>query len=253
MNGQAQNFSVADLDSLLEGKPPVVTETPAAETTPATEPPATDIPPADVPPADGGDPSLVDPPKDDAAVKAEEARSNAAFAKQRKELAEYERTIKSLATALNIDEKDPAKILASLSDLAYKKQSQTQNVDPEILKELDMLRTTRAEQTIQSKFLALQSEQSLSNEELVAFATMIDAQGINVMADPNIDLDYLYFKLNSTSVMEKRIQAAVEEAVRKVTKAGAQSSTPSKQIGKSSEEPTPINTMAGLNDLLDKK
>jgi nucleoside-diphosphate-sugar epimerase len=122
-----------------------------------------------------------------------------------------------------------------------------------VLREVDQLRQERAARDIQSKFYDLRESKGLTEAELMSFANKIDDANINLLAHPDVDLEYLYFKLSNDDIVQKRIQAAVEDAVRKVTKAGAQSSTPSKQIGKSSEEPMAINTMAGLNDLLDKK
>lgn len=262
-DGDVDPFSA--LDQLLEGK------TPPATDPPVTDPPAPNTDPAPNnndadDPAAGGDPNLDDPAKKDDPNKTEpkpdpahDAKINAAMAKLRTEAAQSTKVINELAKALGITETDPAKRAEVLLDLAYKKIAAANNAPVELVKELDQTKEQMQQLQMQQnmitareKFSSLQQKYNLTQEELVAFANELDAQGIAVVQDPTIDLDYLYYSRHQEALIEKRIQAAVEAALKTSNTAKTNGSTPPPKSSKTDDnvDPPKVNSVNSLDALL---
>lgn len=254
------------LDLLLEGKTQQSNDPP-----PSNDPPQTDDTQntdADDPAA-GGDPNLDDPGKDGKSSNdppkdqfVQDPKINAVMAKLRTEAAQSNKVINELAKALGITETDPNKKIEVLLDLAYKKIAAANNAPVELVKELDQTKTQmlalQAQQnqiTAREKFFAVQQSFGLTQEELADFAKALDDQGIIVANDPSIDLNYLYYSLNSEKLMERRIQAAVEAALKTSNTADEKGSKPPKQSGSVTDnmEPPKVNSVSALDAILSGK
>lgn len=257
---------INSLDDLLSGN---TTDTTNKETeAPADE----DIKPDDdtTPEGDdttGGDPDLEaskddKAPKDDGQEEKPDPKVNAAFARMRVENQNYQKTIKQIAEALGIEGDDPNKMGETLVDMAHKKLAEKQNIPVELFKDyqqtkdqLSAMQMEQNRQTARAKFAQVKSSFELDDDAVVEFARQLDADGINLINNPEIDIEYEYYRRNRAALEQKKIQAAVEEAIRKQNTASDKSTTPSKQVGKPKDDSTParINNVAALDGLLEGK
>ena len=256
--------SLDALDQLLSGNTPPATD-PAV---PPTTDPGTTTDPATTTTTDpaGGDPNLDDPnkakdtntnpePKPDPV---QDPKLNAAMAKLRMEAAQSSKVINELAKALGITETDPTKRTEVLLDLAYKKIAQANNAPVELYKELDQTKERMAQLQMQQnvtiareKFFDLQTQYSLTQEELVDFANKLDEQGIILQNDPSIDLNSLFIQMNFNTLLEKRTKAAVEAALKTSNKADTNGSTPPANTSKGGDpEPPKVNSVSALDAIL---
>lgn len=248
--------SLDALDQLLSGNTQQTTE---PTTEPTTDPAST----TNTDPA-GGDPNLDDPAKTDPAKEepkpdpVQDPKLNAAMAKLRMEAAQSSKVINELAKALGITETDPTKRTEVLLDLAYKKIAQANNAPVELYKELDQTKERMAQLQMQQnvtiareKFFDLQTQYSLTQEELVDFANKLDEQGIILQNDPNVDLNALFIQMNFNTLLEKRTKAAVEAALKTSNKADTNGSTPPASTSKGGDpEPPKVNSVSALDAIL---
>jgi len=265
--------TLSGLDSLLDGKPQ---GTPAATTDPApavieqpaqADPTVTD--PAVIDPAtntNGGDPNLKPGQTTDPAstVPGESetqvpAKNDAAFAKLRIEATESNRVIMELAKALDLDVKDPVAARQMLLNMSSQKLAEKAQLPVDVYNELnstkDQLAQIQYQQrqvSVRESLLDIKTRYNLDDKEILNFANTLDAEGVNPLIDPSVNLDYEFYKRNAQALEKKRIDKAVEEALRKNNTAEQHSSTPSKAQGGTPPAPASgkINTVAGLNDLL---
>lgn len=208
---------------------------------------------------EGDDPNLDSSTAEDDGQK--QKALNAAFARMRIENQNYQKTIKQIAEALGIEETDPAKMGETLVDLAHKKLAEKRNIPVELFKDYQTTKEQLAElqrsqnQTLaRDKFAFVKRAFELNDDELMTFARQLDADGIDLIANPNIDIEYEYYRRNRQALEDKKIAKAVEEALRKANTAEAQSTTPSKQQGKQTEpETAKVNNVAALESLLSGK
>lgn len=247
---------IAGLDSLLDGN--------TTNTNPEPEPNQNSEPPQNQEPAgSGGDPSLESSgaePLDDNSVKQQQAAQNAAFARMRTELSHSTKTIQQIAKALGIQETDPIKLGDMLVNLAQEKLAKEANVPVELYKELNSTKEQLAavqyqqnQVTARQKFMEVKEAYGLDDKQLIAFAQQLDNEGLNAVTNPNIDLEYEYYRRNRQAIEEKKIAKAVEEALRKSNLADTQSTKPGAQQGGGQETGDKINNVSALNDLLDGK
>lgn len=214
-------------------------------------------------PSDQGQPEGDEPEgdvkdKSDGGVPADQAKQNAAFAKLRKEATDYKKAIDSISKALGIEEGQDGDKVKKLVDMAHERLAKQDNVPVEVFKELEQTRTQLASlqqeqnlRTAQSKFMKLQEQFGLEEEQLMQFARTLDTEGISVIEDPKIDLEYEYYKRNRQAIEEQKINAAVEAALKGDKAADKKSTTPSKQSSKGNPEPKKVNSVDALNELLD--
>ena len=252
--------SIGALDSLLSGNTqPQAEEENLDDAQAAPETPAAD----DV----GGGQNLdssaddtKDEPQADDGLEQERSKQNAAFARLRAESTQANKLINELAKALGIQESDPTKRQELLLHLAQEKLAKDSNVPVELYKELNMTKEQLAHMqqqqnqiTARDKFTQLQKSFELDEKSLYAFAKQLDDEGINVVQDPNIDLEYYYYKMNRQALEEKRIQKAVEEALRNSNAAENKSTTPPRQQSKGGSEPAKVNSVSALEALFNGK
>lgn len=247
------------LDSLLDGKTIETSNDPAPGGDPENlegNDPGTEVPEGD--PTPEGDPEPAPAPSADPNAQEEINRTNAAFAKMRVENTQMAKTIKQIAQALGINHADMGAVLAELQGAAVNKLAQANQISPEVYQELEenreRLQQLQLQQNLQlakEKFIGLQEEFGLTQDELMNFLNLLDTNGINVIQDPSIDVGLLYVRYNHTAMIEKAAQKAREEALKQDNKANQSSTTPSKQSGKPPEDDSDrIESIDGLNALL---
>lgn len=263
-------LDINGLDSLLNGNTTEATATQetATATTAATTDEGTstteETTGADVP---GGDPNLESSEQDndkkdsdEGAQKEKTGNYNAAMAKMRIEHAKSQKALQQLAQALGIQETDPSKLGDRLVDMAQQKLAKDANVPVELYKELnstkEQLAAVQYQQnqiTAREKFMSVKEAFGLDDKALLKFAEQLDKEGINAITNPNVDLEYEYYKRNREALEQKRIAQAVEEALRKSNTAETKSTKPSTEQGKKEEPVDKINNVSALNSLLDGK
>ena len=262
--------TVASLDDLLNGntdskdpEPDNKDPEPPEDKTggdPSLEPSEDPEPNQDPEPDEGGDQGT-DKDKqepDGGQPDEQQAKQNAAFARLRKEATDYRKAIDSISKALGIEEGQDGDKVEKLINMAHEKLAKQDDVPVKVFKELEetktQLQSLQQEQnlrTAQNKFMDLQKQYGLEQDDLMKFAQTLDNEGIKVIEDPNIDLEYEYYKRNRQAIEEQKINAAVEAALKGDKAADKKSTTPSKQSSKGSPEPKKVNSVDALNELLD--
>ena len=235
--------SLSALDNLLDGNSePVQQQEPEQEIEPQDQEPESE-------------------PESEPEPQFQTDKQNAAFAKMRVELNQTNKALRELAKALGIEEVDPVKQRDKLLELAYEKLAEQKNVPKELYKELTttkeqlaMLQMQQNQAKAKEKLMDLASVYELDKDELIKFARQLDEQGINLIENPDVDLEYYYYRMNRQAIEEKKIQKAVEEALKRDKQNSQHSSTPNKQSAKGgNDEPPKINSVDALNALLDGK
>lgn len=164
-----------------------------------------------------------------------------------------------MATAAGIQYTDENDLIAKLNDNALNQLAQRQNVPVDLLKRMETLEQNNAAYEMEQRktetmlsFQKLQTTYGLTNEELMAFAQELDEKGMNPFAS-RINIDATYRDLHFDEIVNKRVAAAVEEALKKSSVADTHSSTPNRSTGKGDNngDGKKITTVSQLSALLD--
>ena len=147
--------------------------------------------------------------------------------------------------------------MGKLNDDAINKLAQKQNIPVELLREVDALRAgqqqwqqSQREQVAYAGFQTLMTQYGLSQDDLKAFAIELDGAGRNPFTQ-NINVVDEYRLRHFDDIMNKRVDAAVKEALAKSSAADTHSSTPGTQQGAGNNDGgQKITTLEGLNNLL---
>lgn len=186
-------------------------------------------------------------------------RMNYAFGQMRTELNANKALLAKLATAAGIQYTDENDLIAKLNDNALNQLAQKQNVPVDLLKRMETLEQNNAAYEMEQRktetmlsFQKLQTTYGLTNEELMAFAQELDEKGMNPFAS-RINIDATYRDLHFDEIVNKRVAAAVEEALKKSSVADTHSSTPNRSTGKGDNngDGKKITTVSQLSALLD--
>ena len=186
-------------------------------------------------------------------------RMNYAFGQMRTELNANKALLAKLATAAGIQYTDENDLIAKLNDNALNQLAQRQNVPVDLLKRMEALEQNNAAYEMEQRktetllsFQKLQTAYGLTNDELLAFAQELDEKGMNPFAS-RINIDATYRDLHFDEIVNKRVAAAVEEALKKSSVADTHSSTPNRSTGKgdNSGDGKKITTVSQLSALLD--
>lgn len=186
-------------------------------------------------------------------------RMNYAFGQMRTELNANKALLAKLATAAGIQYTDENDLIAKLNDNALNQLAQRQNVPVDLLKRMEALEQNNAAYEMEQRktetmlsFQKLQTTYGLTNDELLAFAQELDEKGMNPFAS-RINIDATYRDLHFDEIVNKRVAAAVEEALKKSSVADTHSSTPNRSTGKgdNSGDGKKITTVSQLSALLD--
>lgn len=186
-------------------------------------------------------------------------RMNYAFGQLRTENAAIKGLLSKLATAAGIEYADEKDLITKLNDDALTKLAQRQNVPVDLLRRMETLEQNNAAYEAEQRkteavlgFQKLQNTYGLSNEELMAFAQELDEKGLNPFAQ-KIDIESNYRNLHFDEIVNKRVEAAVQEALKKSSVADTHSSTPNRNTGKSdgAGDSKKISTVSQLSEFLD--
>lgn len=186
-------------------------------------------------------------------------RMNYAFGQMRTELNANKALLAKLATAAGIQYTDENDLIAKLNDNALTQLAQRQNVPVDLLKRMETLEQNNAAYEMEQRktetmlsFQKLQTAYGLTNEELMAFAQELDEKGMNPFTS-RVNIDATYRDLHFDEIVNKRVAAAVEEALKKSSVADTHSSTPNRSTGKGDNngDGKKITTVSQLSALLD--
>jgi hypothetical protein len=182
-------------------------------------------------------------------------KQNFAFAQMRTENDKLNNALKKLAQTAGIQ-------YTSVDDLLEKTNNTLaaqQNMPPEMLKRFDQIeeltRNYQMEQYKQAAFVGFQrvkDEHGLTEDELRAFAQELDSVGKNPFTTP-VDLNEEYWSMHRAEIIDKRVKAAVEEALKASGAADTHSTTPNSATGTNNDGKPgqQITTIAGLDAFLD--
>lgn len=186
-------------------------------------------------------------------------RMNYAFGQMRTELNASKALLAKLATAAGIQYADENDLIAKLNDNALSQLAARQNVPVDLLRRMETLEQNNAAYEAEQRktetilsFQKLQTTYGLTNEELMAFAQELDEKGLNPFTS-RVNIDSTYRDLHFDDIVNKRVNMAVEEALKKSSVADTHSSTPNRSNGKGDNggDGKKITTVSQLSDLLD--
>ena len=179
-----------------------------------------------------------------------------AFAELRQQNAAFKQLLGKLATANGIQYSNEQDLVNAINDDTIAKLAQKQNVPVELLKRMETLeqdsaalQQTRLKDAAFIGFQNVMTQYGLKQEELQAFAKELDEAGKNPFMN-KVDLVAEYKTIHFDDILNKRVQAAVQEALTKSNNADVHSSTPNKQVGGGNSTNDKITTVSGLNSLL---
>lgn len=223
-----------NIDTALDGADP------EAEDTTPPEVPEDEVPP--VPPE----------PKQKPVDKAGNA-----FAQMRVENAQSKALLAKVAQAAGIEFTDEADLIAKLNSDALTKLAEKQHVPVELLTRMEQLELDSkayAEEKLQvaalQGFQTLKDSYSLTDEELQGFAAELDENGKNPFQEP-IDVISEYKLTHYDEIMQKKIDAAVQAALKTSNAADTHSSTPGNSKGKGGNGTEKVTTVQSLDKFLD--
>ena len=181
-----------------------------------------------------------------------------AWAQMRVQNKQMESMLHKIAEAYDIKANSTEELIQKLNDDAITKLSAKQGVPKELLQRLEILEQHEAEyQKIQTDnyltqaFVDLQKEFNLDSQALMTFANQLQTAGIDPYKT-KVDIRAEYVSRNLDTIIQARINQAVEQALRIDQGAAQQSTTPLPANGPNSTQQVDnkINTTAGLQALL---
>lgn len=164
---------------------------------------------------------------------------NDAFARLRTQNAQYEKTLKGVATVLGIDAKDvnTEDLLKVLQDKVVNEQAKQQNVPPELLKRLNSLEQDKQDRELRDlrtqAFLGFQRVKdkfNLTDDALQDFASELQLDGINPFETP-INLETAYIQKHFNDLIAAAKEQGIQEEQARANKASTNSSTPATKRG----------------------
>ena len=188
-----------------------------------------------------------DKPKDNKAFAAMRAENSAV----KKQLQAQSELIKQIALGLGLDagSKD---LMSDLGDIALKGRAKRENKSPsELAKDAKLAEYQQKEiQThTYSEIAAIKNELGASDDEIRSFIQETMQAGHDPFKS-KVELKAKYISAHFEDIVQKRVDTAVEEALKR-RKAADEKSGKSKKNGKNSNGKKDIQTMAELNAYLD--
>ena len=197
-------------------------------------------------------------PNTEPQVDTQQQKDARAFANMRVQNKSYKDALEKIAHANNIQYTDMEDLLTKLNDDAVTKQAQAQGVPVEIARRLDMLErqnaqfeAQRRQNMLTQQFTNIKQKYNLDDNALMTFAQQLSDSGVDPTA-PSFNMETEYITRNFDAIVQARMQAAVEAALRKDTQAGTQGTQPNAAQGSATggQMQYNINTRAGLEQLL---
>lgn len=157
-------------------------------------------------------------------------KDNNAFAEMRVANKQMQDMLSKIADAYGIQYTDSNDMMTKLNDDAITKIAERKGIPVEFLKRMESLeadayafRAQQNQQRLINGFKELQSEFGCTQDELQSFAASLDADKVDVNT---VNLKNEYLARNFESIMNKRIEAAVQAALAGDAAAAAQSTQP---------------------------
>lgn len=178
-----------------------------------------------------------------------------AFAQMRAQNKLMSDMLAKMAKANGVEYNDMDDLLAKFNDDAIGKLAAQQGVPKELLARMESLerdanlyRAQQNENRLVGQMRNIMSEFELSPEELTQFANDVDASGVDLNT---VNLRAEYLNRNMDKIIEKRVTAAVQAALRGDAEINAQSTQPGKPGEPSGNQTgTRIETVADLRSIL---
>lgn len=257
------NVDIDALRKFLEqsaqgGEEPAPTDNvdPAPEPTPEPAPAPTEPAPTSTP-LD----SVVDNPDQSGVVEPHIAeqmdKDNNAFAEMRVANKQMQDMLSKIADAYGIQYTDSNDMMNKLNDDAITKIAEKKGIPVEFLKRMESLeadanafRAQQNQQRLAQGFKDIQTEFGCTPEELQAFAAQLDAERVDVRT---VNLKSEYVARNFEAIMNKRIEAAVQAALKGDATAAQQSTAPVQPGATSGNTAqSTVNSVGDLRTLLNQ-
>jgi len=184
-------------------------------------------------------------------------KDNHAFAAMRKENSKLKEAIDNLARGLGIDPKDDTS-LDQLSDLAVKgiakREGKTKEeviADSKAQRELSAYRQRDIQTHAKSSLEKIKEEFGVDQKRLASFVGKLTSQGYDLLSQ-KADWEGMYKNMYFDEIVQKQVDSAVEEALKRDKAADNNSGKSKKKRGKLSNSKTEVSSMSELNKLLDE-
>ena len=175
-------------------------------------------------------------------------KSAKAFAEMRVKATSYERALQRAADleGLSVEE-----YLQKLDQKDIERRAKETNMDPEVLKRIEVLERERQEVLemkaryhIENQFKVITDKYGASQDELLMFTVDLQKQGFNFF-DLNVNYETLYKGMNYEKLIEKERQKWIARAEK-----GSSAGSVMNKNGKTSDKGAKVETMNDLEDLL---
>ena len=206
---------------------------------------------------DNSTPEGEQPSEEEVNKRTAQDKQNYAFAQQRHEITELTELLKTMADANGIKYDSKADLVAKLKDKALVEKATQQNIPVELLREVEQLRADsnqwkkyQHEQAAMAGFNRVAAEFGLDQKGLEAFAVELDQAGKNPFTSA-VDVVSEYKARHLDEIVARKVQAAVEAALKGDATVSSKSSTPpsTQGVGSASEGNESISTVAQLTAL----
>ena len=212
---------------------------------------------------DDDDPDNADDDPDDQAALAEQQRQAAqqqyAWAEMNKQNKQLMKMLGNMAQAQGIEFKSNKELLEKMGNASIEQLSKKNGVPVELMQELEVMRNDteqwkqeRAQQQAEQGFAKIATDYGLTQKELLAFADELDQKGLNPFTQSDVNVEATYKQLHMEEIIEKRVAAAVEKALKRSDAADTHSSVPNKKQGSGNggKLTEKVDTVSKLNELL---
>jgi len=184
----------------------------------------------------------------------EQKKQNEAFASLRTENSRYKKFLQQIMKGANYQGSEQD-FMKALEEESYKRQAQSSQVSPELLKRMDALENQNSaliesqnRQTFMANLQGLQETFKLTDKDIKEFVDLAVREHIDLTA-PGTNFVTLYQGLFFNKLKDKMIEEARQEWIAQNSKAN-NAANPDGKSGKKDPEPTNVNTMAEFNSLL---
>jgi hypothetical protein len=145
------------------------------------------------------------------------AKQNYAFAELRTKAKKQENLIRSLGKVIGLDSDTPVEdVVQKVEELIIKKEAKDANVPEELYTRLKQLESmaqesekVKREKSVSDAFIGLSEKYSLTNDELVEFASTLSENGKNPLEVNGVDIESEYLKLHQQDIINKAVQQAL--------------------------------------------
>lgn len=181
-----------------------------------------------------------------------------AFAKMRTENAAMAKSMQATAQILGLDPRMPVEKLAvEIQKAANNAIAKKQNVDPAIYNRLTELEEINAryqraevEKNIMQSLDTIKKRFGATDDDLTVFVQTLDSEGYNPFV-PGANLVNEFIQRNFDTILNNRVNAAIQEEQARAAKAGGASKPSAKQGQEDSSEPKEIKTQAEFDSFMD--